>query len=377
MAHRKNKRRSTIGTIEKRGENSYRIKVTLDGELFTETVHGSFQDADERLLDIQLGRAAANRSITWERYWRVYVEPTFDNLKPKTVHEYRRLWAVDIEPAIGSRRVAETDWRAVQKLVDSMKATPSKQHHAFALMRKICNYAVRDGILQRNPCDRSIRLVPVVKKKKVEPTPQLVVDTIEAAMSTKYAPVVLCMLGCGLRVEEACALDWLDVDDVTVDGKRYAALSVHRTAVSINGALIMQESTKTASSVRTVLLGEPFAPLLLGLRSDGALVPSINGRTSPSTIAHNWRLWCQRHGVPYVPLGQMRSVYATLACECVDSSLVSLVLGHTDGTTRGRNYQQATLHGMAIVADAYGALFLGQSWDNNYLNWDKMPLISR
>lgn len=359
MARRKNKRRSTIGTIEKRGENSYRIKVMLDGELFTETVHGSFQDADERLLDIQLGRAAANRSITWERYWRVYVEPTFDNLKPKTVHEYRRLWAVDIEPAIGSRRVAETDWRAVQKLMDSMKATPSKQHHAFALMRKVCNYAVRDGILQRNPCDRSIRLAPVVKKKKVGPTPQLVVDAIEAAMSTKYAPVVICMLGCGLRVEEACALDWQDVDDVTVDGKRYAALSVHQTAVSIDGKLIMQDDTKTPDSARTVLLGEPFASLLLGLRADGPMIASKKGRTSPATISKNWLKWCRRNDVLHVPLLQMRSVYATLACECVDSSLVSLVLGHTDGTTRGRNYQQATLHGMAIVADAYGALFLG------------------
>ena len=350
----RNRRRSTIGTIEKRGESTYRIRVMVDSRLYSETVHGSFQDADERLLDIQTRREKPRRAITFSRYWSAFVAPTFSNLAPKTVSEYNRLWKRDIEPLVGNRKVAEVDWRDVQALADSMASTPSKQRHAFALMRKVCNFAVRDGIIDRNPCDRSIRLEQAAKRPKAEPTFQLVREVAESSLSTKYAPVVLLLLGCGMRVEESCALDWEDIAEAEIDGGRFATASISRTAVSINGSLVMQDRTKTASSARTAVVGEPFASALMSLRASGPLVPSPSGRTSPATISHNWRLWCRRNGVPYIPLGHMRSVYATLACECADSSLVSLAMGHTDGTTRGRNYQLSTLHGMAMVARLYG-----------------------
>lgn len=351
---KKNRRRSTIGTIEQRGESTFRIRVMLDSVLYSETVHGTFEDADDRLLDIQTKREKPRRAITFSRYWSAFVAPTFANLAPKTVNEYKRLWKRDIEPLVGNRKVAEVDWRDVQALADSMASTPSKQRHAFALLRKVCNFAVRDGILPRNPCDRSIKLAQPSRRSKVEPSFALVREVAGAAMSTKYAPVVLLLLGCGMRVEEACALDWEDIEQVDIDGARFVAAAISRTAVSINGALVMQERTKTASSARTVLAGEPFASALMSLRASGPLVPSPSGRTSPATISHNWRQWCKRNGVTYIPLGQMRSVYATLACECADSSLVSIAMGHTDGTTRGRNYQQSTLHGMAMVAQLFG-----------------------
>ena len=375
--------RSSLGCIRRLGKDYYEVSIegkpTDDGRRHRayKKVRGSRKDAEMALAKLKLDEGkydADDRTLA--EYWNVFYEPTLSRLAPSTQASYRNAWESMVEPMFGEDNMGDLKARDIEARLATIEKAGS-QRNAFKLMRQMYNEAYRDEMIDENPFLRKIRLK---RMESYEPEVLLLDEVpgwLEVISGSKYEPVLLLMLFCGLRREEACALDWQDVDDINVDGKRYAALRVHRTAVSINGALIMQESTKTVSSVRTVLLGAPFAPLLLGLRSDGALVPSINGRTSPSTIAHNWRLWCQRHDVPYVPLGQMRSVYATLACECVDSSLVSLVLGHTDGTTRGRNYQQATLHGMAIVADAYGALFLGQNWDNNYLNWDKILVISR
>ncbi len=70
------------------------------------------------------------------------------------------------------------------------------------------------------------------------------------------------------------------------------------------------------------------------------------------TITHNWKQWCKRNGVVYVSQENMRSSWSTMHGEAGSpDSLVSLGMGHSDGTTRGSNYQQATLRGLAMIAD--------------------------
>lgn len=48
----------------------------------------------------------------------------------------------------------------------------------------------------------------------------------------------------------------------------------------------------------------------------------------------------------------MRSIYATWHGEAGSpDSLVSLSMGHSDGTTKGRNYQMSTKKGLILIAD--------------------------
>lgn len=353
---RKYRRRSTLGTIESRG-SKYRIKWTdANKQRKSESGFNTYQEADEKLLSIQLGMSSPKPGLDWSRYWDVHVRPTLTSLARKTEHEYVRQWEHDLKPRLGSLKICDTDWRAVQAVIDDIPSS-SVQRHAFSLLRKVCNMAVRDGLMNSNPCERSIRLKQHQKRSKALYDAQEIMSLMDGIRGYKYEPAILLMLACGLRVEECLALDWEDIEKVELYGNEYLSVTVNKTFVLVGSTPVEQETTKNESSIRTVLVGEPFASRIaeIGEGRSGAIVGNgTGGRTSPSTVSHNWKGICERNGIKYVPLGNMRSVFATVACESADSSLVSLMMGHSDGTTRGRNYQSATLRGMAIVADSYG-----------------------
>lgn len=349
--------RSVFGHIEKRARNVYRIRWTdASGKRRSKTVHGTRAVAQKELDAIDLGAHGATRSMTYAEYYDGMVRPTFSNLKPKTVAEYERLWSAELSGRIGGMDVGSATWRDVQSVIDMIGAT-SVQRKAFRLWRKIGNMAVRDGLASSNPCDGSIRFREHVKRDKGMIESADVKAFLGRIEGTKYEPVILCLIGGGLRLSEAVGLKWEDVEE----WNGYAVLSIHRSVVTVGGVAVVQESTKTEKSRRECVIGQPFAARLLSLRSDGYIVGG-DAPTNPATMSHNWKKWCERRGMDYVRLSDMRSVYATLCGEggCPDS-LVSMAMGHSDGTTKGANYQMATRRGLALVADMYADLICRES----------------
>lgn len=333
--------RSRFGHIQYLGPDRYRVYWYDGGTKRSHRVNGDLDAAEAYLAHVRLGDGKmADRP--WSEYWLDAVVPTFEGLAVKTVADYERVWKRELAPRIGARMVGATDWRFVEKVMGEVES-PTVQRHAFALWRKMCNLAVRDGILDRNPCDRSIRMKPHRKRAKTLYCADEVVPLLAALDGTLMQRLVLMELCAGLRHEEAVAMTAGDVREE--DGR--AILSVSKAVIYQDGRLTRKE-TKTAFSDREVALSGHLARLMLAC-------PWPDRQQLPTTVTHNWRQWCARHGWDYVRFGDMRSNFATLACECCDSSLVSLALGHGDGTTRGRHYQQSTRRGVEIVADAFAA----------------------
>lgn len=311
----------------------------------SKVVHGTRHDAEAYLARQAANGYRPSKATTWARFFATCVRPTFDGLAAKTVQEYERLWSHDLEPRIGSQQVRDTDWRTVSDVMAGIES-PTVQRHAFALWRKCCNLAVLEGLLDANPCTRAIKLQPYRK-----PLPPIVTDVavfMAAIRGIKYEAALLVMLGGGLRVEEACGLTWADLSPHLHHGRHYVHADVKLAVTTAYNRPVTKE-TKTASSTRTVVIGEPFASRLEALRGEqpAPLVPC-----APTTMTHNWRTWCGRHGVEYVRPKDLRASYATLCGEagCIDS-LVAMQMGHTDGTTKGRNYQRNTVAGCRLVAD--------------------------
>lgn len=306
-------------------------------------VHGTLREAEAFLAAKAAEGYKDVKATDWQSFWRESVEPGFDQLATKTAAEYQRLWHRELEPRIGSMPVRDTDWQTVERVLDDIQSA-SVQRHAFAVWRKACNIAVKHELLTRNPCDRTIKL-----KRHRKAQPPIVTDVTSFMASIrglKYEPALLVMLGGGLRVEECAALLWSDVRPHQTHEGTYLLVDVNKAAVTVSGGTELKE-TKTATSTRTVVIGEPFASRIEQLRDVGTVMPC-----APQTFTHNWRSWCQRHGLEYVRPMSLRSSYATLCGEagCPDS-LTSMQMGHTDGSTKGRNYQRATLKGGMLVAD--------------------------
>ncbi|MBO7673660.1 MAG: tyrosine-type recombinase/integrase [Atopobiaceae bacterium] len=343
--------RRGYGHIEALGQGRYRCYWRENGRQRSKVVRGTRRDAELLLAEKALEQTGSLKSgITYSDYWRIGVRPTFGNLAERTVIDYERLWEVELLPRIGGVEVERTTWRFVQSVLAEVNS-PTVQHYAYRLWKKVCNLAIRDGLLSANPVDRHIVLLPIKKRDKRMLTPEEVAALLEGAKDYKHIYLVAVEIGAGLRHEEACALTRSDIS--FEDGR--AILSVSK-ALTVGNGKIIRKDTKTALSRRLVALGEPF---LRVLQDNLARVPeNVEQQSSPQTITRNWKAYCDRHGLTHIPFGQMRTLFSVLHQQAGSiDSLVSLAMGHSDGTTRGANYLVQTLPAMRMLADNMALLF--------------------
>ena len=359
--------RSHFGAVQRLGKDRYRISCEAephaDGRRRrkTKVVRGTRTEAEVELA--AMCGSGMPRSVTWAEFWDAKVEPQVSTLSPKTAHEYRRLWDVELGPRIGTEEVSAMDWHRANDVITSVGA-PTVQRAVGRLLRKMCNMAMRDRghLLASNPVDRAIEYAPHRKRRKSLVLSGGVKPFLESIRGIKYEPVLLAELGAGLRPEEARALLWEDISPYVLKGTAYCAINVDKAIVLIGNEPLFK-STKNEPSQRTAVCGEPFASRLLELADGktGPLCPSGKPYdpeepeawyTSPATIAHNWRQWCSRHGVEHVPEKDMRSSYATMMGEAmVPDSVVAGNMGHSDGTTKGEHYQRVTMRAKCMAAD--------------------------
>lgn len=350
--------RRGFGTIQKAGDGRYRVFWQHGGRKCSKVVYGTKEDAELFLAKKHVESSGMLGSCTYRQYWDSVVRPSMDGLEANTVVWYESAWAF-LEPHIGHVRVEDTTYMLAQGVI-SKAESGSRQKRAYVLWKKMCNMAVRDRILPSNPIDRTMRLKKPEKREKMLVGKDGMAAFMEGVRGCKYEPLVLLEIGGGLRHEEACALLWEDVSEQ--DG--YALIDISKALVTVGGEKILKD-TKNDRSTRIAVIGEPFASRLLSLKTAGRLIGNgtgahgAGGYTSPLTAAHNWKRWCESHGMDYVRFGDMRSCYATIAgeAEALDS-LVEMQMGHSGGSTKSAHYQQRTIRGLMLVADAIAEYLL-------------------
>lgn len=347
--------RRAFGSIEWLGPDSARIWWTAGGRRHSERVHGTRLEVERALAMKQIEVEGLTTDAKWGEYWELRVRPSMGELEATTVAGYEKSWKM-LAPMIAERWISQATPRYVEGVLAKLK--PWQAEKAASLWRKMCRMAVKDGALRRDPFEAvKVKAAPKRQKRLLDVTE--VPAWLEAIRGLKYEPVLLCELGGGLRHEEACALLWEDVQPWEYRGVTYAVLSVSKALVCVSGGKVLK-GTKTALSGREVVLGEPFAGRLLELKGAGPLLASgiIDNAdpaakySSPMTMTHNLKVWCEAHGVTYVRPAWLRSTFATLHGEAGSpGTLVSAAMGHSDGTTRGTHYQLMTRRGGALLAD--------------------------
>lgn len=361
--------RSRFGSIQRLDSDHYRVFWTDRGKRKSARIRGTREEAEAYLAAQQLSRGGMS-DMAWGMYWKAAVSPTFDGLAAKTISGYERVWRAELEPRISHAMVGKTTWRQVEAVLGEIRA-PSVQRQAKALWKKMCNLAVRDGLLDRNPVDASIRTRPQNKRAKTLLMADEVAPWLEAIRGQKYEPLFLMEVGGGLRHEEACAMVRENVSELEVMGTRYALLKIERGLVTVGHTAVLK-GTKNEHSVREAVIGAPFADRLLELcEGSGPVCPGsapVRGEyaaenfAAPNIVTQNFRRWCAANDVPYVRPGDMRSVFATLHGEAgTPDSLVSMSMGHADGgSTKTRHYQQRTRKALIVVADSLTDYLLGE-----------------
>ena len=412
-----------MGTIEKRGKNSWRVgikvstptgwqwirqTIRLDAKLTEKQQRKAAEKALARLQEeVETGeRFAGIQSYTvstWAEVWmEQHVKP---NCTPVTYGDYRYLLDSRILPLLGDVPLTKltpmrlTEW--LNQVRDSPRmntrkadadlarprapsqklATASQQRkplsqktvlHYYTCMEAMLSVAVQLEVLDRNPMDRVTR--PKVKKAKVKVlTEERALDLLRCLAEEPnmcYRSAVLLALLCGLRLGEVGELKLSDVDwdRGTIDVSR--ALKYAPQAGNFTG------DPKTESSQREIALPVGMMVMLHETREyqeecrrlvphlwqgEGWIVHAWDGRQLHHDTPSKWfRRFADAHGFQGVRFHDLRHTHASiLLANNMDVVAVANRMGHSDASTTLRIYAHAFARRDYEAAQTFDRIFGG------------------
>lgn len=165
-------------------------------------------------------------------------------LRPRTVADYE--WALSYhllpffaDHALDAITVAEVDRYKAEKLSEG-KLGAAQINKTLKLLAQILDMAIEYELVDRaNPARGRRRRVKAPKPQRTWVEPEQLLALVAAA-DTYHRPIVATLAGAGLRVGEALALDWRDVNlatGVLVVGKAKTDAGTYRE-VDLPGGLI-------------------------------------------------------------------------------------------------------------------------------------------
>lgn len=265
-------------------------------------------------------------------YWEHFARTKGQRLANATLSRYAHSMGRHVLPALGEVALDDLRHVDVQRMVYACP-TRGTAIQAKRSLSAVLGYAVAEGIIERNPVAGRLELPPdvasPVRDADMDPFAAIEgnssvwdAETVLRAMprlrDLPLEPCWLCMVGAGLRREEALALRWRDVRVRS----GVVELAVHRARTEKDGI----KATKTARSVRIAAMVEPMGSRLMEMAGEpDELVCSA----SVGNISKRWaNLWKERGrncphsaprgrmlaepAIPYLPMQRMRATHESL-----------------------------------------------------------------
>lgn len=134
-------------------------------------------------------------------------------LKPTTRRRYRQLLDLHILPALGPARLDRISPATVRTWRAQLSADhPTRNAHAYSLLRTMYNTAYSDDLVKANPCRISGAGQSPARKQEVHGAELPQLATICENMHEKYTALVLLAAWCALRFGELVELRREDID---------------------------------------------------------------------------------------------------------------------------------------------------------------------
>jgi integrase len=336
------------GTITPRpladGTPAWVLYWRVGGRRVKKTVRGTRKDAEAALTAFLAARDRGEQrrvsTATFEVYAAAWLTAKQPRLEAATFQEYETHLRLRLIPAFGKLRLRDVTRARVEAYVAAQhargKLSVKSINNSLIPLRQIMARAVRDGIIASNPAAALGRDDPLALP--YEPPSMRYLDVSQAsaylaAAPEAYQPLAELLIATGLRIGEAVALEWSDVDFEAL------TLRVSRSR-KLGGAV---GGTKSDRS-RMVHIDPGLAQTLEQQRRSsgrlGRLVfsTSTGSMLNPTNVRNRWHAQTLRDaGLPHIRLHDLRHTAATLAVAAGESVLfVQSMLGHSDVRTTMR-----------------------------------------
>ncbi len=279
--------------------------------------------------------------VTFRQYakeWgRTYGGRTSKGIRESTLADYVASLERDAIPFFGDRKLRSIGPRDVKRFVahvQSRGVSHNTVRLALAPVRCLFGCALEDELIERNPC-AGVRVTRPAdaeldddRKEKAKAMTEEELARVLAELAVGHRPLFELLAGTGLRIAEALALRWSDLDL----GRR----QLHVRRRYYRGSFA---PPKTRSGRRTVPLSPGMAQTLWSLRKDAGAVGDdalvFTSSSGGALDAHNVRRRVLRPaakaaGVPWVSgFHVFRHTFATLLFRHgANAKQAQVVLGH-------------------------------------------------
>ena len=263
MATRKAGRRSNSeGSIAQRKDGLWEARITLPGgrrrSFYAKTKAEALKRIQTAQRQVAEGRPLGPERLTvqgWLEQWLQDIVAV--TTRATTAKRYGELCRFHIVPSIGHLRLARLGVGNVERMtreVMDQGSSPRTAHHCRAVLRAALGAAERHGLLGRNVA--SLAAPPNVPEREyIAITPAIARQIMAAVQGDKLEALYVMLLGTGLRLGEATALTWADVDFPS------SMITVRQDLQRVKGSFQLVE-TKTAKSRRSVPIVPPVLEAL-------------------------------------------------------------------------------------------------------------------
>jgi integrase len=268
-----------------------------DGEVRDVERNARTKGAAEQALRVAIrdrARSEGDAEITPETRVRVLAEVWFRYLSEQdrsitTLQQYRYRLDHQILPVLGNLRVRELTPGIIDRHLRLMATRhgPAAAKTCRSIVSGLCGLATRHGALASNPVRDAAR----IPQPKRQPRALTIAEArqLRAALAKDRRAVerdlpdlVSVLMASGLRIGEALALTWEDVD------LEQQTLTVKSTLVRLNGQGLTSKPTKTSAGARTLVLPAWCVNLLCARYKNGSITTEKVIAVFPATMG-GWR----------------------------------------------------------------------------------------
>ena len=368
---------SVVGNIEKRGENSYRLRVsggyTGDGKRITykKTIQAKNKTEAQKELalfitEIQTGQALSAKKMRLRDYAEFWINNyAIPNLSPKTYERYKSMLKARILPYLGNMYLDKIQPMQLMYLYQELSEctyTRKKETHKLSsktilehhrLLHSMLQQAVYWQMIPYNPASR-VR-PPKARKPNINFYDDVQTIALIKALEgeeLKFRVIILLTIFTGLRRGEVLGLEWQDIDF------KNSSVTVRQASQYVSSIGIYTKDPKTETSNRIISIPESITKLLkeyqrkqlknrllLGdkwIETNRLFVQSNGAPMHPDTITKWFRQFLEDKNLPHITFHGLRHTHATLLIsQGLDVRTVSNRLGHAQTSTTLNIYAHA------------------------------------
>jgi integrase len=368
-----------VGALTYVDDQGKRRRHVFYGQLRRE-VAAKLEEARERLRADEPVKDARTTMAAFVEDWIRKALPASAR-KASTQSNYATIARTHLAPApFGALTLDKLRPSDIEALLVAKRAaglSDSTVRLIYTVSRAVLDIAVRDGIVRRNVAAAVSR--PTIRRNEAR---YLTADEaerlLEAARGDRLQPLIVLMLGTGLRRGEALALHWRDVDLAA------GHVRVRWTLARVERHLVFDEP-KTERSRRYVSLPSPVAEVLRRHRTalaaeqlaapawqpwtghDDLVFPTqIGTPTDPRNALRAFEGIAERAGLTGVGLHTLRhSTASALIAAGEHIKVVQELLGHSSYAITADIYSHVNVEQQRAAAERLGEAF----------RWGQLPWL--